>query len=78
MVERLTKEAARTAYDFDPTMLVAPGGTLDAPIALGLHWPPLSDKLQKYSTMRDMMFSLCLQWLAKKEKFFTHGTVSLA
>jgi hypothetical protein len=27
MVERLTNEAVRTAYDFDPTMLVAPSGT---------------------------------------------------
>jgi hypothetical protein len=47
-------------------MLVAPSGTPDAPIMLGLHWPPLKKILQEYSTMRDMMFNPCIQWLAKK------------
>jgi hypothetical protein len=66
MVERLTDEAVRAAYDFDPARLVAPSGTLDAPIMFGLHWPPLTDTLRKYSTIGDTMFNPCIKWLAKK------------
>jgi hypothetical protein len=66
MVERLVDEAIRAKYDFDPAMLVAPSGTLDAPIMLGLHWPPLTENLPEYPTMRDMEFNPCIKWLAKK------------
>jgi hypothetical protein len=60
IVERLTNEAVRTAYDFDPAMLVAPSGTLDSPIIFGLHWPLSTETLQEYSSMRDMMFNPCI------------------
>jgi len=66
MVKRLIDEAERAKYDFDPAMLVAPSGTLDAPILLGLHWPPLTDNLPEYANIRDMMYNPCIKWLAKK------------
>ena len=30
--------------------------SLDAPIVLGLYWPPLTDALRKYPTIGDTMF----------------------
>lgn len=66
MVDRLIKEAERSRYDFDPAMLVAPSGRLDAPILFGLHWPPWTEELPKYPTMLDMMYNPCIKLLAEK------------
>jgi len=64
MVDRLTGEAVRSKYtSFDPAMLVAPSGSLDDPILFGLHWPPWTEKLGEYSSMRDMMQNACIKWL---------------
>jgi hypothetical protein len=66
MVDRLLVHAAESGYDFDPAMLVAPSGTLDAPIILGLHWPPKTRHLAEYSNMEDMMYNPCVELLAEK------------
>lgn len=67
MVERLLEEAASSGYaGFDPAMLVAPSGSLDAPILLGLHWPPWTEDLPEYPNICDMMRNPCIQWLDKQ------------
>jgi diadenosine tetraphosphatase ApaH/serine/threonine PP2A family protein phosphatase len=66
MVDRLVEEAERSDYAFDPAGLVAPSGRLDAPILFGLHWPPLTEDLPEYPTMRDMIYNPCMQWMAQK------------
>lgn len=66
MVSRLVEEAARSGYaTFDPAMLVAPSGNLNAPILLGLHWPPWTKDLPEYPHIHEMVRNPCIQWLDK-------------